>query len=94
MNVLNIGMKIVRINNHREYICKIYLFILLFVFPMQMFAQGIRGMVIDEKTADPLYLANVVLVRLPDSVFVEGTVTNETGAFFSRLWIRGNINCR
>lgn len=82
MNVLNIGMKIVRINNHREYICKIYLFILLFVFPMQMFAQGIRGMVIDEKTADPLYLANVVLVRLPDSVFVEGTVTNETGAFF------------
>ena len=76
MNVLNIGMKVVRINNH-----KIYLFVLLIVFPMQMFAQGIRGVVIDDEAATPLYLANVVLLRLSDSVFVEGTVTNEIGEF-------------
>ncbi len=60
---------------------KIYLFVLLIVFPMQMFAQGIRGVVIDDEAATPLYLANVVLLRLSDSVFVEGTVTNEIGEF-------------
>ncbi|NBH89387.1 TonB-dependent receptor [Parabacteroides distasonis] len=81
MNVLNIGMKVVRINNHRGLMGKIYLFVLLIVFPMQMFAQGIRGVVIDDEAATPLYLANVVLLRLSDSVFVEGTVTNEIGEF-------------
>lgn len=61
---------------------RIFLFLLLFVFPVRTLAQEIRGVVVDEKTADPLYLANVVLVRLSDSVFVEGTVTDETGGFF------------
>ena len=42
--------------------------------------QDIHGKVIDEK-GEPLPFVNVVLLSLPDSVFVQGAVTDEYGLF-------------
>ena len=46
-------------------------------------AQTFTGKIVDEKS-QPLPYANVVLLSLPDSVFVTGTVSDESGAF--TLW--------
>ena len=46
-------------------------------------AQTFTGKVVDEKS-QPLPYANVVLLSLPDSVFVTGTVSDESGAFTLR----------
>ncbi|WP_277231723.1 carboxypeptidase-like regulatory domain-containing protein [Phocaeicola salanitronis] len=43
-------------------------------------AQTYTGKVTDEKN-QPLPYANVVLLSLPDSAFVTGTVSDESGAF-------------
>ena len=47
------------------------------------FAQVYSGKVVDEKS-QPLPYANVVLLSLPDSAFVTGTVSDESGAFTLR----------
>ena len=47
------------------------------------FAQTFTGKVVDEKS-QPLPYANVVLLSLPDSAFVTGTVSDESGAFTLR----------
>ena len=47
------------------------------------FAQTFTGKVVDEKN-QPLPYANVVLLSLPDSTFVAGTVSDESGAFSLR----------
>ena len=44
------------------------------------FAQVYSGKVTDEKS-QPLPYTNVVLLSLPDSAFVTGTVSDESGAF-------------
>ena len=46
-------------------------------------AQTFTGKVVDEKS-QPLPYANVVLLSLPDSAFVTGTVSDESGAFTLR----------
>ena len=46
-------------------------------------AQTFTGKVVDEKS-QPLPYANVVLLSLPDSAFVTGTVSDESGAFILR----------
>ena len=51
---------------------------LLATFALQ--AQTFTGKVVDEKS-QPLPYANVVLLSLPDSAFVTGTVSDESGAF-------------
>ena len=43
-------------------------------------AQTFTGKVVDEKS-QPLPYANVVLLSLPDSAFVAGTVSDESGSF-------------
>ena len=50
---------------------------------MAVGAQHISGVLIDEKGA-PVSFANVVLLSLPDSAFVTGTVSDESGAFTLR----------
>ena len=47
------------------------------------FAQTFTGKVVDEKNRSLPY-ANVVLLSLPDSAFVTGTVSDESGAFTLR----------
>ena len=47
------------------------------------FAQVYSGKIVDEKS-QPLPYANVVLLSLPDSAFVTGTVSDESGAFTLR----------
>ena len=61
------------------------LFTLLFCcLCLTTFAQSSYfGKVIDEKS-QPLPYANVVLLSLPDSAFVTGTVSDESGAFTLR----------
>ena len=54
---------------------------LLATFALQ--AQTFTGKVVDEKS-QPLPYANVVLLSLPDSAFVAGTVSDESGAFTLR----------
>ena len=54
---------------------------LLATFALQ--AQTFTGKVVDEKS-QPLPYANVVLLSLPDSAFVTGTVSDESGAFTLR----------
>lgn len=55
-------------------------FILFFLSLEIALAQVITGKVIDEK-GNPLSFANVVLLSLPDSSFVQGTTTDKQGAF-------------
>ena len=47
---------------------------------VSMNAQSIYGKLVDEKNA-PLAYANVVLLSMPDSTFVSGTISDEMGAF-------------
>ena len=43
-------------------------------------AQSISGKLVDEKN-EPLAYANVVLLSMPDSTFVSGTISDEMGGF-------------
>ncbi|MBQ4588631.1 MAG: carboxypeptidase-like regulatory domain-containing protein, partial [Bacteroidaceae bacterium] len=45
-----------------------------------MNAQSISGKLVDEKN-EPLTYANVVLLSMPDSTFVSGTISDEMGGF-------------
>ena len=60
---------------------KIFLLASLMVFlPVILSAQTVSGKLIDEKN-QPLSYANVVLLSLPDSAFVSGTISGEDGSF-------------
>ena len=60
---------------------KTFLFTSLVVFlPVILSAQTINGKLVDEKN-QPLSYANVVLLSLPDSAFVSGTISGEDGSF-------------
>ncbi len=48
--------------------------------PVGLSAQAVGGKLVDEN-GRPLAYANVVVLSLPDSAFVTGTVSNEDGAF-------------
>lgn len=50
------------------------------ILPINSFAQTVSGKLIDENN-QPLFYANVVLLSLPDSTFVTGTVSGEDGSF-------------
>ena len=51
-----------------------------FILPENLSAQSVSGKLIDENS-QPLPYANVVLLSLPDSAFVSGTVSGEDGTF-------------
>ena len=60
---------------------KTFLFTSLLVFlPVILSAQTVSGKLVDEKN-QPLSYANVVLLSLPDSAFVSGTISGEDGFF-------------
>jgi len=50
------------------------------ILPVGLSAQTVTGKLIDENSK-PLSYANVVLLSLPDSVFVSGTISGEDGSF-------------
>lgn len=50
------------------------------ILPVGLSAQTVTGKLIDEN-CKPLSYANVVLLSLPDSVFVSGTISGEDGSF-------------
>ena len=50
------------------------------ILPVSLSAQTVSGILIDEKEK-PLPFANVVLLSLPDSAFVSGTISGEDGSF-------------
>lgn len=45
-----------------------------------LFAQQITGKIVDEHN-NPLEFANIVLLSLPDSTFITGTVSDVNGHF-------------
>jgi len=47
---------------------------------LQLSAQSLTGKLIDE-TQQPMPYANVILLSLPDSAFVAGTISDESGTF-------------
>jgi hypothetical protein len=53
------------------------------ILPVSLSAQTVSGKLIDENS-QPLPYANVVLLSLPDSAFVSGTISGEDGSF---IWI-------
>ena len=60
---------------------KTFLFTSLMVFlPVILSAQTVSGKLVDEKN-QPLSYANVVLLSLPDSAFVSGTISGDDGSF-------------
>ena len=61
---------------------KRYIFLFYFILScfVSMQAQSISGKLVDEKN-EPLAYANVVLLSMPDSTFVSGTISDEMGAF-------------
>lgn len=60
---------------------KVLLFTVVgFILPENLSAQSVSGKLIDENS-HPLPYANVVLLSLPDSAFVSGTVSGDDGTF-------------
>ena len=60
---------------------KRFLYLLIgVVLPVSLSAQTVSGRLMDENS-QPLPYANVVLLSLPDSVFVSGTISGEDGSF-------------
>ena len=61
---------------------KMYLVMLVvsMLLPMRVSAQTVKGKLVDESN-HPLPYANVVLLSLPDSAFVSGTISGEDGLF-------------
>lgn len=57
-----------------------YLFLCLSAFSVRIYSQTLTGKVVDENN-QPLEFANIVLLALPDSAFVQGTISNQTGNF-------------
>lgn len=58
---------------------KVLLFTVVgFILPENLSAQSVSGKLIDENS-HPLPYANVVLLSLPDSAFVSGTVSGDDG---------------
>lgn len=57
------------------------LFILLSIPLQGLFAQSVKGKVIDSTTKEALPFANIVILQAADSAFVTGTVTDDDGAF-------------
>ena len=55
------------------------------LLPMRVSAQTVKGKLVDESN-HPLPYANVVLLSLPDSAFVSGTISGEDG-LFKPIWV-------
>lgn len=60
------------------------------ILPISLSAQTVSGKLIDENS-QPLPYANVVLLSLPDSAFVNGTVSGEDGSFKLEATSRNQI---
>lgn len=62
----------------------------LFIAVGQLHAQQVQGVVLGENR-EPVAFANIVLLSLPDSAFVQGTVTDEQGCFSLKLAAPGKL---
>lgn len=62
------------------------------LLPMRVSAQTVKGKLVDESN-HPLPYANVVLLSLPDSAFVSGTISGEDGFDLSMKLHRRNQIC-
>ena len=59
---------------------KVIMMLMLLVASIHTYAQTISGRLVDEQN-QPLQYANIVLLSLPDSTFVSGTISDEMGDF-------------
>lgn len=56
----------------------------LSAFSFQIYSQNLKGTVVDENN-QPLEFVNIVLLALPDSVFLQGTISDQAGTFILPL---------
>lgn len=59
---------------------RLILIAMLFITSYPLYSQTVKGKIVDADN-QPLPYANVVLLSLPDSAFVTGTVSDEQGVF-------------
>ena len=59
---------------------KVIMMLMLLTASIHTYAQTISGRLVDEQN-QPLQYANIVLLSLPDSTFVSGTISDEMGDF-------------
>ena len=50
------------------------------MLPITSYAQSIKGRVIDE-LSQPLPFANIILLSLNDSLYIQGTISKDNGMF-------------
>lgn len=65
-------------------------FLILFIFTVNGFSQTLEGTIVSEEKS-PIEYANVVLLSLPDSSFIAGTITDEKGHFSIRQDKNGKL---
>lgn len=58
----------------------LFIIFCLIGFTNRAFSQSLTGVIIDE-TKSPVEFANVVLLALPDSTFIQGTISDQSGSF-------------
>ncbi|MDN3586966.1 outer membrane beta-barrel protein [Pedobacter aquatilis] len=76
---------------------KTYLILILFILSTKVFAQqagSITGKIIDEKTAQPLEYAGVILTSKKDSTKKIGVVSNSLGEFLFTDVANGDYRCK
>lgn len=59
---------------------KLFIILCLVGFTNRTFSQVLTGTIVDE-VKSPVEFANVVLLSLPDSTFVQGTISDQSGSF-------------
>lgn len=62
----------------------------LILFPFSIFAQQLEGSLINSKQ-EPVGYANIVVLALPDSTFLQGTVSDENGKFSVKTTPQGKV---
>lgn len=72
------------------YMNKIILVTLMLLTISQTFSQNVTGRIIDEN-GKAIEYANVILLSLPDSIFLSGTISNQDGTFSVQLTSQNSV---
>ena len=61
--------------------CAVYIVALMILCNTKIFAQEIKGRIVDASTGEGIPYASVTILSLPDSTMVEYSIATENGAF-------------
>lgn len=74
------------IMNHKHILATLC----LILFPFTTFAQQLEGSLLNSKQ-EPVSYANIVVLALPDSTFLQGAVSDENGKFSVKTTPQGKV---